>query len=171
MRYCRLIIFLLTINILSCDKPTDKLFWISEQTNQSNDFLFMTESTNVEALKIDSLKLFLRADELQQLDTTTTSFKNFGRIYSGEKFQVFVLLRSINSSGRNYTFIIKTFDNDWRVIDDYELATWDDEAKKYCFGSISKNLIIERKCDKAETSDIMEITSEGKIIMTSLKKP
>lgn len=129
----------------------------------------MTESTNVATLTADSLKLFLRADEL--LDTATIDFKNFGQIYTGDKFRVFVLLRSVNNGTRDYVFITRTFDNDWNIIDDYELATWDEEKKKYCFGSISHDLVIERKCDDKETSDIMQITDEGKIIMTSFKKP
>jgi hypothetical protein len=129
----------------------------------------MTESTNVATLTADSLKLFLRVEEL--LDTVTTDFKNFGRIYKGDKFRVFVLLRSTNSGARDYVFITRTFDNNWNIIDDYELATWDEEKKKYCFGSISKDLIIERQCDDKDRADIMQITNEGKIIMTSFEKP
>lgn len=171
MRHFRLIFALLTFTLLSCDKTADKLFWISEPTNQKNDFLFMTESTNVTSLKIDSLKLFLRPGEFSRFDSTSSEFKNFGQIYKGDKFRAFVLLRSISSSGRNYVFIIRTFDNNWNVVDDYELATWDEENKKFCYGSINKDMIIERKCDKSETSEIMEVTDEGKIIITSSKKP
>ena len=174
MKYCQLILILLTVNLLGCKKTNDKLFWNSSTTSERNDrlhdLLFMTESTNVETLKVDSLKLFLRADEFAAFDSASTSYRNFGQIHKGDKFRVFVLLRSIDTYGRDYTFMIRTFDKDWKVIDDFVLATWDEREKAFCFGSIDKNLIIERKCDNKETSDIMQITNEGKIIMTSFHK-
>jgi hypothetical protein len=161
----------LTANLLSCEKTNDKLFWISETTNDSNDFLFLTESTNVKALNGDSLNLFLQADEFAQFDSASTNYKNFGQIYKGDRFKVFVLLRSIETYGRDYVFIIRTFDNDWKVIDDFELGTWDERKKKFCVGSINRALIIERKCKDKETSDIMQITDDGRIIVTSFRKP
>jgi hypothetical protein len=174
MRFSKLILILLTVNLLSCEKRKEKLFWISGTTNKSrdqlHDLLFMTESTNVEILKVDSLKLFLRAEEFAVLDSASTRFKNFGQIYEGDKFRVFVLMRSIDTYGRNYSFIIRTFDKDWKVIDDFILATWDEREKVLCFGSIDKDLIIERRCDSKETLDIMQITNEGRIIMTSFHK-
>ena len=82
-----------------------------------------------------------------------------------------MLLRSIETYGRDYVFIIRTFDNDWKVIDDFELGTWDERKKKFCVGSINRALIIERKCKDKETSDIMQITDDGRIIVTSFRKP
>lgn len=171
MRYHKLILILFAVHILSCEKADDKLFWIKETTNDSNDFLFLAESTNVEALKSDSLKLFLHADEFKNFDSATTSFKNFGQIYKGDRFKVFVLLRSIETDGRDYLFLIRTFDHNWKVIDDFELGIWDEGKKRFCVGSINRDLIIERRCKDQETSDIMQITDEGRIIMTSFHKP
>lgn len=168
---CNIILILLTVNLLSCEKTKDKLFWISETSDERNDFLLMTESTNVETLKVDSLKLFLTAEEFAQFDSASVNFKNFGQIYKSDKFRVFVLLRSIDTYGRDYTFIIRTFNNDWKVIDDFEMATWDEKNKKHCFGSINKDLVIERKCENKASSDIMQITNEGRIIMTSFHNP
>jgi len=170
MRYYKLILILLTVNLLSCEKATDKLFWISETTPERNDFLFLTESTNVERLKDDSLKLFLSNDEFVQFDSASISYKNFGQIYKTDKFRVFVLLRSNETGRRNYLFLLRTFSNDWKIIDDFELGILDEMRKKYCFGSINTDLIVERKCEDKETSDIMQITEEGKIIMTPFHK-
>ncbi|GHN02432.1 hypothetical protein WSM22_39210 [Cytophagales bacterium WSM2-2] len=117
-------------------------------------------------MKGDSLKLFLQADEFEKFDSASTSFKNFGRIYKGDRFKVFVLLRSIETDGRNYVFLIRTFDNNWKVIDDFELGTWDERKKKFCVGSVNRELTIERKCQDKEASDIMQITEDGRI-MTS----
>lgn len=168
MRYYRLVLLLVIVNFqMSCEKTEDKLFWISETSNQRNDFLFMTESTNVATLMGDSLKLFLRPDEFIKIDTASTTYKNFGQIYEGDKFRVFVFLRSMDEMGRNYVFFIRTFDSDWKVVDDFELAIWNEEKKHYCYGSISANLIIERKCEGKDASEIMQITDDGKIVTTS----
>ncbi|MES2543688.1 MAG: hypothetical protein V4548_02300 [Bacteroidota bacterium] len=170
MRYYKPILILLTLNLVSCEKTTEKLFWISETTSERNDFLFLTESTNVVQLKNDSLKLFLRNKEFLQFDSTSTSYKNFGQIYKADKFRVFILLRSSETDRRDYAFLIRTFDPDWKIIDDFELGTWDEKKKKFCYGSIDKDLNIEKKCDNNDTPDIMQITDEGKIIMTSFHK-
>lgn len=167
MRYRKLILILLTVNFLSCERTTDKLFWISETTNDRNDFLFLTESTNVETLKGDSLELFLQPHEFVQFDSTSASYRNFGQLYKGDKFRVFVLLRSNDTGWRDYVFLIRTFDDDWKVIDDFELGIWDEREKRFCFGSIDRDLIIERKCDNKEVPQMMQITDEGKIIVTS----
>jgi hypothetical protein len=159
------LIALLMISLLGCEENKALLFYISEPTKERNDFLFMTESTNVASLKDDSLKLFLRVEEYVRFDSTSTSYKNFGKIYTGEKFRVFVLLKSIDTLDRNYTFLIRTFDNHWTVIDDFELATYDQEKSKFCFGSIDNNLIIERRCGGNQPSETMQITNEGKVIL------
>jgi hypothetical protein len=104
------------------------------------------------------------------LDSSSTSYKNFGQIYKADKFRVFILLRSSKTSWREYVFLIRTFDHDWKIIDDFELGTWDETKKKFCYGSLDKDLIIERKCENNETPDVMQITDEGKIIMTSFHK-
>lgn len=171
MRLNKLIWIPLTLLLLNCERTNDKLFSIDKPTQHENDFLFLAESTNVENLQPDSLILFLRKDEFIAYDPVTTSYKNFGQIYKGDKFKIFVLLRSIDTDGRDYTFIVRTFDNGWKIIDDFEFGNWDEVKKKFCVGSIDKRLIIEKKCDEKETSDIMQITDEGKIVMTSFHKP
>lgn len=167
MKYYKLLLILLTVTLLSCEKTSDKLFWISETTEQKNDFLFLAESTNVERLKGDSLKLFLRSEELEQFDSASTSYNNFGQIYKGSKFSAFVLLRSDETGWRDYVFLVRTYGKDWKVIDDFELGIWDERGKRFCYGSIDNDLVIQRKCDNNKASDKMQITSEGKIIMNS----
>jgi hypothetical protein len=170
MRFDKLIWIPLTLHLLNCGGTENKLFWIDKGEQHENDFLFLAESTNIEKLKADSLNLFLSKDELANYDSGTT-YKNFGQIYKGDKFKVFVLLRSIDTQGRDYTFLIRTFDNDWKLIDDFALGTWDETKGKYCIGSINKDLIIERRCEDKGISDIIQITDEGKIVMTSFHKP
>lgn len=171
MRFDKLIWTLLTLLLLNCGGTEDKLFWIDKGEQHENDFLFLVESTNVEKLQADSLTVYLTKDELVSYNTGTTNYKNFGQIYQGAKFKVFVLLRSIDNQGRDYTFLVRTYDYKWKLIDDFELGIWDEAKNKYCIGFINRDLIIERKCDNKDTSDIMQITDEGKIIMTSYRKP
>jgi hypothetical protein len=171
MRYSKLIAFLLVINSFGCQKKNEKLFWIDENSNGRSDFLFLTESTNLKTITGDSLKLFLTEKELQNFDSTSTKLKSFGQIYKTAKFKVIVLLFDRTINERFYTFKIRTYDHSWRIVDNFELGIWDELGKKFCFGSINKDLVIERKCEKKDTSDIMQITDEGKIIMTSYHKP
>ena len=171
MRFDKLTLTLLIICFLGCKETDDRLFWVSDNDGQRSDFLFMAESTNVPILKGDSLRLFLTPEEQKATATGSTTFKDFGKIYECQKFKVHVLLLSIEAVGRLYCFMIRTYDNENKIIESYELAAWDEGEKQYCFGSITKDLIIERKCNFTETSEIMQITNEGKIIMTSFHNP
>jgi hypothetical protein len=170
MKLNKLPLILLTVCFLSCKETDDKLFWISENDGQKSDFLFLAESTNVPILKGDSLKIFLTPEEVKSTTTDSTTFKHFGKIFDGQKFKVHVLLLSMETVGRFYCFVIRTYDNEYKIIDDFELAAWAESEKQYCFGSINKDLIIERKCNYKATSDIMQITDEGKIVMTSFHR-
>jgi len=161
----------LTICALSCKDTNNKLFWISENSGQSSDFLFLAESTNVPIIKGDSLNLFLKPEEIQATLTDSITFKNYGKIYEGEKFSVHVLLLTKEAVGRFYCFVIRTYDNNFKIIDNFELGAWDEREKQYCFGSISKDLVIERKCTYRGMPDIMQITDEGQIVMTSFEHP
>ncbi len=171
MKLNKLILILLTICFLGCEEKSDKLFWVSDNSGQQSDFLFLAESTNVSPINGDSLKFLLTPEEVNSIARDSTTFKNYGKIYEGEKFRVHILLLSMKTVGRFYCFIIRTYDNNYKIIDDYELAAWTESEKQYCFGSINKDLIIERKCNYKDTPDIMQITDEGKIIMTSIHKP
>jgi hypothetical protein len=165
------IITLATILVFGCRTPTDKLFWIDEPTGQRNDFLFLVESTNVQKLQTDSLKLFLTQSEFERIATPPTTYKNFGQISKQGNFKAFVILQEIDTVGRNYNFFIRTYDNTFKIIDSFKLGTWDENKRFFCYGSINKDLIIERKCDGKETRDIMQITKQGQIIMTSYHNP
>ena len=167
----KLTLTLLFICFLGRKKTDDRLFWVSDNDGQRSDFLFLAESTNVPILKGDSSRLLLTPEEQKATATGSTTFKDFGKIYEGQKFKVHVLLLSIEAVGRLYCFIIRTYDNENKIIESYELAAWDESEKQYCFGSITKDLIIERKCNYTGISEIMQITNEGKIIMTSFHNP
>lgn len=180
-----ILILIFTTFILSCQSQSDRLFWIDKNTDNQSDFLFMAESTNRPDIAADSLREFLNSDEIRSTrafesniltnDTilpTPVRFKNFGEIYKSDKFKINILLRIGNDSlGRDYQFLIRSYSLDWKIIDNYTLAIWNESEKKFCYGSINKKLIIERKCDDSETSDNMQITKDGKIIMTSYHKP
>lgn len=171
MKIYKTLLVVIAASLINCDNSKEKLFWISEPDGERNDLLFMAESTNLPNLSGDSLKLFLSYDELKGLDTSTMRYKNFGHIYTAKKFKVFVLLKSTDSFGRDYVFLARSYDHQWNVIDSYELAIWNEVTKKYCFGSINRNLIIERKCGEGGHSDIRQVTDDGKIIMTSYYEP
>lgn len=80
----------------------------------------MAESTNVPEIKSDSLMFYLTKEEFLSAEKLT--FKNFGKIHSDEQFEVHILLKQGSDTGRDYIFIIRTFDNEFKTIDSYELA-------------------------------------------------
>ena len=142
-----LVILLLSINNLSCHKAADKqLFYILKPTSQRDDLLFMVESTNVPKIGTDSISDYLTEQEQEQHLDSNTIFKHFGRIYENNNFDLDVLLRVIDTSSRNYVFILRTFDKKRRVIDNFHFAMRIEEEDKYCYGSINQQLIIKQKC-------------------------
>ena len=178
-------LLILTLSLFSCQHDSDKLFWINENTEHRSDFLFMAESTNVLPISADSVRLFLNWDEIKETrylesniftnDTVLPDpvvFKDFGEIYKTGNFRLHVIFRDGNDSiGRDYKFMLRTYSQDWEIIDSYDLAIWNRRANKFCFGSINNNLIIEKKCKDSDFPEIMQITEDGKIIVTSFHNP
>lgn len=159
-------ILLISITILTaCQNEDKKLFWISENKGHINDFIFIAESTNKPYISYDSLLYFLTNEEI--LSAKKLMFKNFGKIYSNNEFDVYILLKEGSDSGRDYTYIIRTFTKNYRIIDSYDLAYWIDSKNLYCVGSIDQNLIIKRICKQNE--EVKIINKEGKITFFSLK--
>ena len=142
------ILFIAIVLLFACKSEDKKLFWISESNGHENDFLFMVESTNVPEIASDSLMFYLNKEEMLSAETLT--FKNFGEIYSDPQFNVHILLKEGSDTGRDYTFMIRTFDNNFKIIDSYELASWIDTQNLRCFGSIDENLIIKRSCENGK---------------------
>jgi hypothetical protein len=165
------ILGILHFSVASCKKANDKLFWVTQNSGQTSDFLFLAESTNIPTLKDDSLKLFFSQEEIKAISENSISCKNFGKIYDGPKFKAYVLLMIMKTVGRDYVFVIQTCDSNFKKIDKFELAYWDEMEKQYCFGSINKDLIIERACNFQKESETMQIASDGKIIVLPLHKP
>ena len=171
-KYRGLIIFLIFV---SCSSPTDKLFWIDSDTNHKNDFLNMVESTNVNPISSDSIKYFLTKSEIKEIskldsiynfDKSTQSkapiFKNFGKLHQSSKFQLHVLLRDDRKvKKRDYQFILRTYDNNFKIIDSFILADWDEENEHYCFGEINKSLTITKQCDKNNKIQRFHISKSG----------
>ncbi len=153
------------IFLTSCETGAEKIFWISEPDGHENDFLFMAESTNVPEVESDSLIYYLTKEEFFAAEKLT--FKNFGRIHSDKEFDVCVLLKEGSDTGRDYTFIIRTFNKKNQLIDSYELAKWIDSENLHCYGSIDKDLIIKRICQDGNEKDIRQIVNDGRIIATS----
>tara|TARA_R110002126_G_scaffold100532_1_gene232107 strand:+ start:2589 stop:3092 length:504 start_codon:yes stop_codon:yes gene_type:complete len=162
MRYPIKILFLI-LTFGSCSTSEKKLFWISEPSNHRNDFLYMVESTNILPIT-DSLSYYLTTAEFVQAEKVV--YKSFGKIYQNENFKTNVILRIGSKTGRDYEFIIRTFNKNGGIIDSYELAKWIEQDKEFCFGSINEQLIINRNCEGEK--DIMQITNNGKIVATSL---
>jgi hypothetical protein len=165
MKNIQKILFLLMILILyNCKISDGKLFWINETETNNNDFLFMAESTNVLPIT-DSLTYYLTKKEVFAAEKVV--FKNFGKIYENENFKVNVLLRIGSQTGRDYKFIIRTFGKNSKIIDSYELAEWNEQDKRFCFGSIDKKLIITKSCKNSNEKDVKKIANDGRIIATS----
>lgn len=172
------------LSLSACQFDSDKLFWVNENTKNRSDFLFMAESTNILPIAEDSVGLFLNWDEIKETrileskiytnDTVfprPVIFKDFGEIYWTEKFKLHVIFREGNDTmGRDYKFMLRTYSQDWELIDSYDLAIWNKRADIYCFGSIDNKLIIERRCKDSECPEIMEITDYGEIVMASFKQ-
>ena len=163
--FYKILPFLVLTILNSCKDKENILFWISEPNGRENDFLFMAESTNILPIKSDSLIYYLTVEEY--LSAEKLSFKNFGKIYENEYFKVIVLLKEGSSFGRDYLFIIRTFNNDFKIIDSYELASWIDSEKRYCFGSINDDLIIKRTCNNGNVKDVRQIVNDGRIVASS----
>ena len=157
------------ILLTACENKERNLFWISEPNGQENDFLFMAESTNIPEIESDSLMLYLTKEEIFSAEKLT--FKNFGKIHSDQRFDVHILLKEGSDTGRNYTFIIRTFDSNFKIIDSYELASWIDSINIRCYGSIDENLIINRSCENGINNDVRQIINDGRIVATSFHKP
>lgn len=153
------------ILLIACESGERNLFWISEPDGQENDFLFMAESTNVPEIKSDSLMFYLTKEEILSAEKLT--FKNFGKIHTNLRFDVYILLKEGSDTGRDYTFIIRTFDSDFKIIDSYELASWIDSKDLRCYGSIDANLIIKRSCENEANKDVRQIVNDGRIVETS----
>lgn len=159
------ILTLLSLLLAACESDNRSIFWVSVPSGHENDFLFMAESTNIPKIESDSTMYFLTKEELFSAERLT--FKNFGKIHSDKQFNVYVLLKEGSDIGRDYTFIIRTYDNDFRPIDSYELASWIDSENRHCYGSINEKLTIERTCMNEEVMDIMQIESNGRIVIKS----
>lgn len=174
----KLVGLILIIFLVSCDSPLEKIFWINENTKDQNDFLYMAESTSVKEIESDSLKFFLDLNEVLSTrilessifsnDTIfppTPIFKNYGEIYKSDDFKLKIIFRDGRDTlGRDYKFILRTYQNNWKIIDSYELAIWVERDENYCFGSISKNLVIEKYCSDRDLIEKYEINSNGRFI-------
>lgn len=145
----------------------------------------MAESTNVLPISEDSVRLFLNWEEIKETQYLESNiftndtvlpypvvFKDFGEIYKTGNFRLHVIFRDGNDFiGRDYKFMLRTYSQDWEIIDSYDFAIWNRRENKYCFGSINNKLIIEKKCMSSDFVEIMQITDNGKIIATSFHKP
>lgn len=161
----------------SCNSESDKLFWINDNTNQKSDLLYMAESTNVLPISTDSIKFYLKNSEIVETrllesnisitDGTETTkppvFKNFGKLHQSDKFNLFVIFRDgMNIKGRDYQFILRTYDNNHKIIDSYIIAKWNKGKDEYCFGELKKNLDIIKECDKGRSIEKYRILESGK---------
>ena len=157
-----LVTFLIILTVSSCSKSDDNLFWISDNVGQNSDFLFMAESTNVQKIT-DSVTYYLTTQEILQAEHVV--YKNFGEIYKNSDFKVNIILRIGSKSGRDYSFIVRTLKTNGGVIDSYEFAKWIEQDDTYCFGFISKDLVIDQSC--GETRNQRQISNDGHIITIS----
>lgn len=141
-----------------------------------SDFLYMAESTNVLPIPADSLRYYLTNSEIKEIQLSesnittsnelTTSnipiFKNFGKLTHQNEFRLHVLFRDgMDTKGRDYQFILRTYDKNYKIIDSYILAKWNKRNDEYCFGEINKSLILKKKCEKNNKDEIYRISKSG----------
>ncbi len=156
------ILAIIVVFLTACESKERNIFWISEPNGKENDFLFMVESTNVAEISSDSLRYFLTQEEL--VSFKKIKFKNYGKIHSDKRFDVYVILKEGNARGRDYTFVVRTFDKNSKIIDSYDLASWIESKNTHCFGSIDEHLIIRRSCKRGKNIEVKKITNDGSII-------
>jgi hypothetical protein len=145
--------------VTSC-KDDDKLFSVSTES----ELLRLVESTNIAPLTPDSLQLYLTSFELHILDTAKTRFKRVATIIEKPTFKAIVLLQTSEAAGRSYEFLIRTYTNDWTFIDSYQIGIWNEKEKYFCYGSVAKDLTIEKKCVDDELQDRLKIQDDGRIV-------
>jgi len=172
--YIVLVYFLL---MSSCISETEKLFWIDKNAKGKSDFLFMAESTNVCPITADSIHYYLTNSEIEEtrlLESNITIsdglptpkspiFKNFGELKHLNDFHLYVIFRDgMDIEGRDYQFMLRTYDKNYKIIDSYILAKWNKRNEEYCFGEINKSLEIKKKCEMNKKDESYRISKSGK---------
>lgn len=165
MKQLLVVASLCSLLFIACEIKSKRIFWISEPDGQKNDLLSMAESTNIPEITLDSLAYYLTQEELVSAEKLT--FKNFGKIHSDPNFDVYVLLKKGSETGRDYTFIIRTFGKKRHLISSCELARWNETENMYCYGSIDENLIIRKTCDNRDNIEFKQILQDGRIVVSS----
>lgn len=107
------------------------------------------------------------ADALQNHLTKTYSlYKDVGTM---DDFLVRALLLTQNKSGKEcYTYELRSYDKAGKLIDVFEFAVWDGNAKRYCSSTLSKQWIINRTCDT--TKDVWQLINNGHFVASSYHK-
>lgn len=133
--------FLLYVFLLSsCAYNTKKLFFI----DSFEDLIYMTESANVAYINKENMKL-LTSNELMH---SKYRYKEYDTIYENEIFKVVIIL-SLTEQGRNYNFILRTFDKkNGKIIDSFLLSSYNEQIENsFCKGFVTNKLKITRICN------------------------
>lgn len=156
LKLTHLCFFIIFINI-SCNSDIDKLFCVDDY----NDLVFLAESTSIE--EINSKENYLLSD-VNTLDSNF-SYKNYGKIYTNENYEVFVIFSKTEIPELQYSAEIKTFNKKTRkVIDSFYLAGYNHDSGELCTGSIDTKLVIKHTCDSHKFKIRKRINTFGKII-------
>ncbi len=143
------------ILLVSCQK-TDYLFFITDR----DDFLFMTESTNVPIINQDSLQFYL---EPMEIANKNNIYKKFQTIKNIDRFSIKIILKiDTVASKRDYEFTVRTYNEKHKQTGKFILAKLNDNKDILCTGNIDKHLFIRRNCTNGE-SELKEIDTSGKI--------
>lgn len=153
---------IIIISFFGCTKNENRIFWVDDINGSNNDFLFLAESTNIKKIEKDSLRFYLTNEEIA---FSNTNFKVFQTIYKNEEYIAKILLNSKqDSNGRNYSFEVRTYSQNHRLIDKIEFAAWKKEEEIFCSGSVFNDLKISKSCKGKKNVDIYQITNTGKIV-------
>ncbi len=162
---------------MNCQSSSDLLFWVGAEEGGKNDLLFLAESTNVPNFKPDDIRKFLTPDEIIETRVLESQvyfagdsmlpippvYKDFGEIYGADQYSLRVIFRDGNDrESRDYQFILRSYDRQFRIIDSFRLATWVKRDEDYCFGEIDRKLVIEKRCQGGRVFSKHRITKEGR---------
>lgn len=158
---------MILILFFGCAENDDRLYWVDYIDGNDRDLLFLAESTNIKYIEKDSLKFYLTNEELA---FNNSKFKVFQTIYQSDTFVAKVLFNSKqNSPGRNYSFEVRTYTNNHRLIDKFEFASWKKQEKLFCSGTIFNDLKITKICESKSDPVYYQITNSGSIVQLNNK--
>lgn len=154
--------------LFSCSQKEEYLFISSAyQQNNANHFIFNLEGTtfnmNSENKEMKNDIHFLNHFEktiIYKADKNST-YQLLSGIYRNDNYSA-VMFSKVDSD-INIAYILVTFDANYDVIDSFEVSSVVQNQKIICNGTISKKLIITKRCSPESNIIVKKINHKGLI--------